>query len=358
MSSSPSTIISCTLCKRSFPTTTTTTTTPNNTIPSNTNSSSEQLICTNCFQTSLSSTIPGRKEFLLQLEQTHIDDKQIQDLQRKIELLQENLQLRKKYLQDCKTFLERDLKTLKTVVVPTLESLTKVGNELEQQLSEERKRRITQLVNFFPVDQVDGTIAEIHLFSNTTTISHIPRPINHSSTNESIFGLTLVSRLVLIVSHYLNIPLPYPVSFKLSVAYISTPSSGVIINNTILYHLPLDPTRVVEFKEAIKLLEFNIKILCRSQGIPQSALQDNLVDNLWQLLSSPSLGKSIRRSLLDARSREGSRKSTNVITTTTTTTTTQSSHLLDGSTRNNSNDYFDPNDFVMVKMGKTILGGF
>ena len=232
-------------------------------------------------------------------------------------------------LQEAKAKLASQRETVRAYVAPAREALARAAETLEESVAEERRRRIAQLTALFPVE--DGVVADAALpaahslvaaaaqeavaanaQSSATTNNTERAPARVAMSMPTVVhahahALAVVVRLLVTTSHFLNLALPHPLRMRLGVAYVGPEALG---NGRAAKHaLALDASRVPlpDYREALRLLQANVSFLCLSQGIPQSALSDNLLDNMWQLLQSPSLGRPVRTCLEESRRREARR---------------------------------------------------
>ncbi len=163
--------------------------------------------------------------------------------------------------------------------------------DYSKRVSLQRKKLVTQLVDLFPIgfDSENETIANLPLPSNLRLLSDQHQDIRMAS-------LTILVHLLMIVSSYLSLVLPFKMLFIDSQPAICRWGQGEPI--TLLTGTGLT------LETGIIMLRKNMEALCSYQGIPLELVKDwSLIQCFWQFVHSPSIGKSVYRSLIEADSR-------------------------------------------------------
>lgn len=135
-----------------------------------------------------------------------------------------------------------------------------------------RRKRCRELFNIFPVIPREKRVGGFRVDLDKK---------NEKLCEESITGIGIVARMVCIAASYLDIALPHEINLS---------------------------KRIFE-EDDLKNLRANVIHLCVLQGVPLKLLQkEKVLDNLWQLFHSPSLGRPVRQCMLDSDSRMPARK--------------------------------------------------
>jgi len=197
---------------------------------------------------------------------------------------QETLERRKKELGAAKERMVKATTYDDETVEPIVASLEQAAGDLEESVATERRKKMEQLFEIFPL-----VVAEPG-FAPVSTIAGVPLPSDFQSHPENpqySLALVLISRVVLMSAHYLRIPLPYHLIYDRGEAWIE-------------HHGQLVPVQ-----RRVKNLYINIRALCLAQGVPANVVSKvDFIECLWQLFHSPSLGRPVREAMLDAEMRE------------------------------------------------------
>lgn len=163
--------------------------------------------------------------------------------------------------------------------------------DLDSTVALERKRLVYQLINLFPII----TTHEGETIGNLWLPSDLPK-IKAMKEEERVAVLALIVRILIIVSRYLVIGLPFDMGFngpKPCVGRIGEPLTTITGNGLAL-------------ETCLIMLRRNVETLCFCQGIPSSFVgRWSLLNCMWQLFHSPSLGRNVQQSLVEAESRVG-----------------------------------------------------
>ena len=170
------------------------------------------------------------------------------------------------------------------LVAPTCASLELAAQNSEEIVASERRKKMEQLIDILPL-----VVAEPGIFG-ASTIAGIPLGETQTldgSDPQTLLALTLLGRMVILASYYLRIQLPYQLIYDKGEAWIE--QRGVLV------HL----------HRGLANFRFNIKFLCVTQGVPANVLaRVDLIESIWQLFHSPSLGRPIREAMLQSELRE------------------------------------------------------
>mmetsp|Transcript_6753 Transcript_6753/g.8800 ORF Transcript_6753/g.8800 Transcript_6753/m.8800 type:complete len:251 (-) Transcript_6753:48-800(-) len=161
----------------------------------------------------------------------------------------------------------------------------------------ERQKKIRQLIQLLPVSMPHNLgetgVGSIASLAFPTSLENFEKLKPDARTA----AIATIIRVLGIASSYLSLVLPFEMKSLSGKPYIGPwqESNGVMLTE-------IGP----DLKRGMTMLCWNVEALCHSQGVPSNlVLQDELLHNLWQVFHSPSLGRTIRRSLLDAEGRMG-----------------------------------------------------
>ena len=220
-----------------------------------------------------------------------MDRKRVQNKRAAVQQRKAQLASAKKRLQHLKHLMIGDAGVEK----PVLMGLSIQLETLQDAVARDRRKRIMQLLELFPISSPDrpglegvGSIANLVLPTSVANLEQLKH-------DERVAAVSTVVRVLMIASIYLWLPLPF--SMK------ATGTKALIRHGEVEYDLtePGDSLR-----KGMTLLNLNVEFLCYSQGVPpEQVLAGELLHNLWQVFHSPSLGRSVFRSLHDADGRIG-----------------------------------------------------
>lgn len=222
-----------------------------------------------------------------------------------LSLERKRVQTKRAALQQRKTELaaaKRRLEHLKRLMIgesgvekPVLMGLSIQLETLQDAVARDRRKRVMQLLELFPICSPErpgpegvGSIANLVFPTSLQSLEQLKH-------DERVAAVSTIVRVLMIASIYLCLPLPF--SMK------ATGTKALIRHGDVEHDLT-EPGE--SLRKGMTLLNLNVEFLCYSQGVPpEQVLAGELLHNLWQVFHSPSLGRSVFRSLHDADGRIG-----------------------------------------------------
>uniref|UniRef100_A0A7S3LTG8 Uncharacterized protein n=1 Tax=Aplanochytrium stocchinoi TaxID=215587 RepID=A0A7S3LTG8_9STRA len=185
------------------------------------------------------------------------------------------------------------------VAQPMLLGMTAQLEDLSEAIAMERQKKVRQLVQLFPVSMPQtlgetgvGSIASLAL---PTSLANLEKMKPDARTA----AIATIIRVLLIASSYLSLPLPFEMKTVDGKSCIGPWKAQDDAKFMLTEPGP-------SLQTGMTMLCWNVEALCFNQGVPSNLiLPDELLHNLWQVFHSPSLGRTIYRSLLDAERRMG-----------------------------------------------------